>query len=33
MEFIDNLPLGKKITGSFLIIGLIFAIVAFVNSV
>jgi len=31
MEFIDNLPLGKKITGSFLIIGLIFAIVAFVE--
>jgi len=31
MEFIDNLPLGKKITGSFLITAVIFAIVALIG--
>ena len=31
MEFIDNLPLGKKITGSFLIIAVVFAIIALIE--
>jgi methyl-accepting chemotaxis protein len=31
MQFIDNLPLGKKITGSFIVIAVIFAIVALVG--
>jgi methyl-accepting chemotaxis protein len=31
MQFIDNLPIGKKITGSFVITGIIFAIVALIG--
>jgi methyl-accepting chemotaxis protein len=31
MQFIDNLPLGKKITGSFIVIAVIFAIVALIG--